>query len=208
MDGHQRSMSFSGHFASRTGGNTTHSNSPAGCRQWRCHVVALLAAAPALARPSPCWPSPLTTPVSGVCTASGIWCPAATPADPASSPEIVSAGCGCVPPIIAHFEELSTPYPLRSDNWDDPELGTMLAANRPGVMHLATASGFAAAPPEPRRAGSEALGGRSRNGHVQNCALPRAAPSPSLGANGSDLEICLLERRRSSSSSSLHPTRP
>ena len=118
MDGHQRSMSFSGHFASRTGGNTTHSNSPAGCRQWRCHVVALLAAAPALARPSPCWPSPLTTPVSGVCTASGLWCPAATPADPASSPEIVSAGCGCVPPIIAHFEELSTPIHTVPITWE------------------------------------------------------------------------------------------
>ena len=51
-------------------------------------------------------------------------------------------------------------------------------------MRLATMIGFATAPPEVRRAGSEALGGRSRNGRVQNLAVHRGAPSPSLGASG------------------------
>ena len=44
----------------------------------------------------------------------------------------------------------------------------MLAANHAGVIHLATMSGFAAAPLEPRRASSEALDGHSKNYQVQN----------------------------------------
>lgn len=57
---------------------------------------------------------------------------------------------------------------LRRNVLDDPAHGTMLAANWPGVMHLATVSGFATTPLESWRAGFEPLGGRSRNGCVQN----------------------------------------
>ena len=68
----------------------------------------------------------------------------------------------------------------------------MLAANRLGIMHLATVSGFTAALPKTQRAGSELLGGHSRNGRMQNCAVHRGAPSPSLGTRFAKLEICLI----------------
>ena len=73
---------------------------------------------------------------------------------------------------------------LQPNALDDPARGTMLAANPDCVMHLATASAFAAALPRPRQAGSEPLGGPLRNGRVQMSARGRGAPSPSLGARG------------------------
>ena len=96
---------------------------------------------------------------------------------------------------------------LRSHAPDDLAYGTMLATKRTSVMHLVIVSGFVAAPSESRRAGSEALGVHSRNCHVQIYTQGRGVPSPSLRASGPKLEICLLERRSSIQSSSLHPTR-
>ena len=117
MDEHQRSISeFPDNSHHAREATQPHSNSSAGCRQWCCHVLALLAATPALACPSHCWPPPLTTPVSGICTAWGIWC-VATMADDLARwqivRKIVSAGCSCVTSIITHFQELCTPYSHR-----------------------------------------------------------------------------------------------
>lgn len=81
---------------------------------------------------------------------------------------------------------------LRPNAVDDLAHGMMLAVNRARVMRLATTRSFAAAPPAPQQAGSETLGGHSRNGRVQNCTLHRGAPSPSLGVRGAKLAICLI----------------
>ena len=83
--------------------------------------------------------------------------------------------------------------------------------NRSGVMHLVTVSGFAATLPKPRRVGSEALGSRPKNGHVEMSDRGQGAPSPSLGASSSlrPLHIDFLydRARCSSACSSMHSMR-